>query len=81
MDAEVVDDGLVQHLGHNGALSHGESGLDLFAPRHGKKPNGLAVGGDDVDIVGGEAKVFQHAQHGVGKIDTQHEIDLRHLLW
>ena len=29
MNAEVVDNGLVQHLGHDGTLSHGKVGLDL----------------------------------------------------
>lgn len=39
------------------------------------------MGGDNVHVVGSKTKVLQHAEHSVGKVDAQHEVDLRHLLW
>ena len=44
MDTEVVDDGFVEHLRHDGTFGHRERGLDLLATRHGEKPDGLTRG-------------------------------------
>lgn len=81
VDSKVIDDSLVEHLGHDRTFRHGQSRLHLLTTRHGQQPDGLAVSGDHIDVVKCQIVVLQHADDGVGKIDAQCHVDLSHFFW
>lgn len=41
VDSEVIDNGFVKHLCHDGTLGHGKRRLDLLSARHRKEPDSL----------------------------------------
>lgn len=80
-DSKVGDGSLSETGSEDGTLGHGERRASLAPVGHGKEPDGLSVGGDNIDVLlKVESVALAELFDSVGEDLTELDVDLAELL-